>query len=149
MEKYFKKLIKAYEKKVLTPELGEGKLKSRLLEGLEKILKNSNKKIKDKFDKPFDYESLVEQNHNNVVRIKNCLTSQEIKTYSDLAKNCYEFYLSGRHPWKNGKIYSHYLQHIRNLGRKSAQIITSHLNQRNFDFSEEYAKKVAEKSECS
>ncbi len=141
MEKYFKKLIKAYEKKVLTPELGEGKLKSRLLEGLEKILKNSNKKTKDKFDKPFDYESLVEQNHNLVVRIRNCLKSQDIETYSDLARNCYDFYLSEKYPWKNENTYISYLCFFRNLGRKSADVIISHLKSINFDFSKEFAEK--------
>ncbi len=140
MEKYFEKLLGDYNQ-ILIEELGEGKVKKRLLEGLEEIIKNSNKKTKDKFDSPFKYNSIINQNNNIMVRIRNCLKSQYIETYSDLAKNCYNFYLSGTRPWKNEKTYFHYLKHIRNLGNKSAGTIVFHLNQINFDFSEEFAEK--------
>lgn len=147
MKKYFEKLIGDYNQ-ILIKEIGEGKLKKRLLEGLEKIIKNSNKKTKDKFDEPFDYKSIIEQNNSLGVRIFNRLKSQEIKTYSDLARNCYTFYLSERHPWKNEKTYFHYLQHIRNLGNKSADRIVFHLSQINFNFNKEYAQKASKKSKA-
>ena len=146
MKKDFGKLIKDYEK-VLSEELGEGNLKKRLLSGLEHIFIKKSKN--DLLDKPFDYLALFNENsHNMGVRISNCLKSQEIETYKDLAKNCYENYARHSHrSWGDDETaYFNYLSGmIRNIGNKSADAIISHLKSINFNFSKKYAKEVFEK----
>ena len=149
MERYFEKAIKSYEK-VLVEELGEGKLKIRLLKKLETILtKKSQGSQNDLFNNPLDYDSLLKtnpnpRNHNLYVRIHNALKGGEIENTDTLAKACYEHYKKKSRSWKNEKTYVSFLQHFRNIGEKSSETLISHLKSINFDFSQESARKVAE-----
>ena len=151
MKRYFEKAIKSYEK-VLVKELGDGKLKIRLLNKLETILtKKSRGSQNDLFNNPLDYDSLLEtnpnqRNHNLYVRIQNALKGDGIKDTNTLTKACYKHYRNKGRSWKNEKTYSFYLNHLRNLGDKSIETLISHLKSINFDFSKESARKVAEKS---
>lgn len=145
MEKYFGKLIKEY-RNFLSGEGIQGKLQTTLVKGLENIF--IQKSESDLLDKPFDYKNLFNENPKTLaVRISNCLRGQEIETYNDFAKNCYEYVKSKRRIWKNDEsAYFNYLKHVRNLGDKSAEVILSHLKSINFNFSKEYAKEVYEKN---
>lgn len=145
MEKYFRKLIEDYEK-FLLEELGEGNLKKRMINKLEEIL--SGKTLKgNSLDKPFDFESIIKQNHNLGVRIRHCLKAREIETYRDLQIECYNYGIGSS--WKNEKTYSNYLESFRSLGQKSAENVVSYLKSINFDFSEESAKKAFEENKSS
>ena len=145
MEKDFEKLIKDYEK-ILSEELGEGNLKKRLLIRLENIFIEKSKD--DLLDNPFDYASLKGDSPSLVSRSSNCLKIAEIETYNDLAKNCYKYYTE--HTWKEWEkdknAYTHYLNSLRNLGKKGIKVIFSHLESIDFNFSKEYAKEVFEKN---
>lgn len=148
MEKYFEKLIEDYEK-VLVEELGEGKLKTRLLNELEIILSGKSQESQDDLsNNPLDYDSLYTEtnsnqgNHNLYVRIQNALKGEGIKDTNTLTKACYKHYRNEGRSWKNEKTYNSYLNHLRNLGKKSIEVIIFHLKSKNFDFSEKYAKKT-------
>lgn len=140
MEKYFEKLIEDYEK-ILDNEFVD--LKKRILGKLEGIL--SEKPQKDLLDNPIDYNLLPEE---NLVRIKNVLKCNEIETYKDLQRECYSYFKEHGRDWKDEKTYISYLSRLRNLGEKSINPIISHLKSINFDFSEEFAKKIAEKTKA-
>ncbi|MBS3124270.1 hypothetical protein J4437_06585 [Candidatus Woesearchaeota archaeon] len=145
MEKSIEKFIKDYEK-ILSEELGEGNLKKRLLIRLENIFIEKSKD--DLLDNPFDYASLKGDSPSLVSRSSNCLKIAEIETYNDLAKNCYKYYTE--HTWKEWEkdknAYTHYLNSLRNLGKKGIKVIFSHLESIDFNFSKEYAKEVFEKN---
>ena len=137
MEKYFGKLIEDYEK-VLVEELGT--LKKIILSKLEEMI--NEKSQEDLLNKSIDYNALSERKN----RIKNVLNINEIRTYKDLQRGCYDYSKDKSGSWKNEKTYVSYLNSFRNSGNKSVNLIISHLKSINFDFSKESARKVAEKS---
>ena len=144
MEKYFEKLIEDYEQ-ILNNEFVD--FKKRILGKLEGIL-NEKTQQDDLHDKPLDYNSILKEvkDKRASTRIKNVLRASDIKTYKDLQKECYEYFRNRGGSWKNEKTYISYLHHFRNMGDKSAYVITSHLQEINFDFSQESAKKALEKN---
>ena len=148
-------ILNEYEKNVLQIELGKGNLKTRLMNNLEKsVLKKISKDSKQgnhlvSLENPIDYNFINKQPIKE--RIKNCLNARKIKTYADLIEYCYEFYFKNdrQQEWKDKITYEKNLNRIHNMGEKSVGILIRHLKSINFDFSEEYAKKVVEKSKSS
>lgn len=153
MEKYFGKLIEDYEQ-ILDNEFAD--LKKKLLGNLEIIL-NGKTLQENLLDKPINCDSILKnvKNKGFLTRITNTLKildfSENIKTYKDLQKECYEYLTTikdkNERSWKDEKAYSYYLQHFRNVGYKSVYLIISHLKSINFDFGYESAKKSYEKSD--
>lgn len=98
MEYLYKNIIKAYEKEVLSPLLGEGRLKNELIDGLELIL-NRIKSVDIPEDIPYldsrpiserlidftDIEQRAQKsgNYNMFRRLQDCLRYNKIKTYGD------------------------------------------------------------------
>jgi len=159
MKNPFEETINKY-KEFLDKELEDENLKTRLISGLEDILKKEkiNKEENILLDKLIDYDEIskciVEKGGDVrpklLVRIQNCLGGQGIKTYGDLQIECYDNFESingGAKTWKDKGAYERYLSNIRNFGTKSAEILFYHLEQINFDFSRESAKETYKKKQ--
>lgn len=136
-----KKIIKLYDEKVLSKELGEGNLKKRLLNGLEKVLKGHNFPDKNEFptlySKRLDYNSMrkiAEELYPNqetshlISRLKIQLGHMKIGTYGDLK----EIQNSNDYFHKGIKIRKSQIGNgfcMRNIGKKTARILWEHLEQ--------------------
>jgi len=159
MKKHFEEVINQY-KNFLDKELEDENLKTRLISGLEDILKEEkiNKEENILLDKLIDYDEISkciiekggEVRPKMIVRIQNCLGGNGIKTYGDLQLECYHNFESrngGAKTWKDKEAYNNYLNKIRNFGPKSREILFYHLEQINFDFSRESARETYKKKD--
>ena len=128
-------IIRRYENEVLDPEIGEGMLKQRLINGLEEILSGisdgallTRLKLEEKsfLDKPIDYHSITEsarikitQPTHTAKRIQNSFLKSGISNYGDLLR---KFKSS-----KSTDLYTFLYNSQTNLGKVSVRILLDHL----------------------
>ncbi|MFH1276137.1 MAG: hypothetical protein ABIH82_03420 [Candidatus Woesearchaeota archaeon] len=134
-----KNILTLYDEKVLSPELGDGQLKTRLLDGLEQILRCSDlPEINDLADKPIDYEALFRLaeelgfSRGITERAKNILLALNVETYSDLA----QAYHDNRR--FNQDTFEKYMGSLKKSGPKTVTLLRIHLDSVGFDPKENY-----------
>lgn len=165
-EDYKKKITTEYEKKFLSPQLGEGKVKENLLEGLVSTLNNfsisKEEKTKSENSQKVDYSHLQEKIDMNKLynlefkkglngsakRIENIFMAAEFENILEMVEFVYIHGDAKKEygTWKmyDGKeLYKKVLVNtLRQLGNKTSDLLMDYLESENFNFSKEYAEKV-------
>lgn len=129
MDDYKQRVLDLYDQRVLTPELGEGSLKRKLLSELEIILDNAapSKNLKIwSLNKNIDYAALrklaEQMGHRHIdTRIAHALEAKGIRTYSDL-------FIQYEAKKADGYRYdlATYLKGMKNFGSRSANVLLRH-----------------------
>ncbi|MBS3073248.1 hypothetical protein J4465_00400 [Candidatus Pacearchaeota archaeon] len=153
MKKIVNDILDVYNKEILSKELGEGTLKKRLLNGLERVLVGVEIPKKAVMKKPFiysdesiDFKSIREISSKNISqRLKYALRTKGIATYRDLARVYLNEELSSSDYGKEG--YAYFLSRMRYIGLKSRIALFTHLDKVGFDYSTAHAKILVAKTE--
>ena len=140
-------ILNTYKEEVLDKEFGNSDLSSRIMGELEKaLIEEPEKKIKS-----INYAAMFKniKNEKHLSKVKNVLNILDLSTYQDLQREvyrCFDGQNEGMIDWKNEKEYVNYLSSFRGMGKKSIDLIISHLKKTKFSFSEKSARKAYENS---
>ena len=151
-------ILNTYKEEVLDREFGDSDLSNKILSNkimgeLERaLIEEPDEKIENNFlDKPIDYTAMFKniKNEKHLSKVKNVLNILDLSTYQDLQREvyrCFDGQNEGMIDWKNEKEYVNYLSSFRGMGKKSIDLIISHLKKTKFSFSEKSARKAYENS---
>ena len=143
MHKYqIKKITELYDKRVLTPELGQADVKQKLLLGLERVLKEVDVSTQSTdfqaqlvLDRDIDYQSIfrtaIELGHSHcATRLRTEFRNGDIRTYRDIVDSAKDYIKKREHiPKSRGVRLLHFRKGgIVGIYINSLQVLYSHLN---------------------